>query len=593
MDKSRILELMRAGVNDPYKHSLYYKGGLFGGDSEAPDYTPVAQASKEAAEISAQLGREQLAESKRQYDKNMEVAAPVVAAQLGLMNQQVVQGDDYYNYGKQYSRPTEQSLYYEAMGFTPEEIQQIEDSRSREVSAWQQIQGQRQQARIPTSFDIPTYTQQEDIPAGAVKGSALNGMIQVANPNAQAGNDIIARASRYQSVKPDADSYYIKQKDGTYQQVAAKTKLVEGTKSITVNAPDAASGDYQIQQTPETDALIAKLTAQASERLKAQDAAERQGITDLNTNLATRTGETDRQVYDRYKDDIDAETGQAVADARTGQASAQNQAIRQGIRYGMNADAIAEAAQRNATTGASMQAAAANGTRKAATQTMYGRGVAEAGQLVSGAQAGRSMKQQDESLRTAKKLDVAGLYRNMPGASASAYSTSIQAGNSAVGNQMQPSQQLLSANQGAASTIMNGQQQKLSGLTSVMNTQAGVYNSNSGSTDALLGALGQVGGAYLMSSDENVKKDVKSASSEAALKGITKLPIKKWKYDEDKIEGMDDAEHTGAMAQDAKKYLGSNVSNGRQIDVISALGVTMAGIKELAKKVEKLEGEKA
>jgi hypothetical protein len=86
-----------------------------GGDSQpAPDYTPLANASKESAEIAAKLGREQLAENTRQYDKNMAVAAPIIEKQAGLMDQQITQGDDYFNYNKNTFRPIEQGLADEA-----------------------------------------------------------------------------------------------------------------------------------------------------------------------------------------------------------------------------------------------------------------------------------------------------------------------------------------------------------------------------------------------------------------------------------------------------------------------------------------------
>ena len=86
-----------------------------GKDSPAPpDYTPVAAASKEAAEISAQLGREQLAENRRQYEQNMAVARPIVEAQSGLMAQSIEQGDDYFKYMKNTFRPLEGQMVAEA-----------------------------------------------------------------------------------------------------------------------------------------------------------------------------------------------------------------------------------------------------------------------------------------------------------------------------------------------------------------------------------------------------------------------------------------------------------------------------------------------
>lgn len=90
------------------------EGGGKGDAPPPPDYTPMANASKEAAEIGAQLGREQLAENRRQYDQNMEVARPIIDKQAELMDQTKAQGDDYYNYNKSTFRPIEESLAEEA-----------------------------------------------------------------------------------------------------------------------------------------------------------------------------------------------------------------------------------------------------------------------------------------------------------------------------------------------------------------------------------------------------------------------------------------------------------------------------------------------
>lgn len=78
-----------------------------GGD--APDYGPVSSASVETAEIGAELGREQLAEARRQYDQNYGVIGKVVEAQVGAMNEQLRQGKESYEYSKTY-RPLEQDM---------------------------------------------------------------------------------------------------------------------------------------------------------------------------------------------------------------------------------------------------------------------------------------------------------------------------------------------------------------------------------------------------------------------------------------------------------------------------------------------------
>lgn len=107
---------MKLKLRSESKHDLDGRRYCYcSGDApDPPDYTPMANASKEAAEIGAQLGREQLAENRRQYDANMQVAAPIIQAQTGLMRQSIEQGDDYYNYMKGTFRPIEQELADEA-----------------------------------------------------------------------------------------------------------------------------------------------------------------------------------------------------------------------------------------------------------------------------------------------------------------------------------------------------------------------------------------------------------------------------------------------------------------------------------------------
>jgi hypothetical protein len=482
-----------------FKTLLPYLGGigfvLYGGGkggSDAPDYTPVAQASAEAARIANELGREQLAEAKRQYDNNIAIAQPIVNSQAQLANQTIAQGDDYFNYMKQYSRPVEQSLYYESMGFTPDEIAQIEASRTREITAFKDQTSQ----PVPVSYQVPTYEMQPDIPAGALKGSDI-GNIKIANPNPRPSGNSMASMGALGGWQPtitqkaDPNAYYVKNPDGTYKQVTVGQKVVEGTKTVNQSVPQDAS--KLIQDTPETDALQAQLGAIASARLKEQDAAERQKITDLNTNLSTRIGESDVDVYLRNKQAIDEETAQAVADARSGFSSTANMIAREGMRYGFSPDKIAAAVSNTGTDQATKTAQAANATRKNATNTMYQRGIGESGQLLTGGMTDRNNKIQDESLATGRKLDVAGLYRGLPNASQGAYGVAVGAGNSAVSNNAQAGNSLIANNQGAAQTILQGQQQKLSGLTSILGSQTNM--ANQGDDSAIWGALGTVGGA--------------------------------------------------------------------------------------------------
>lgn len=90
-------------------------------DSEAPDYTPMAEASKESAEIMAALGREQLDFSRQQYAENKPLYDQIVQQQMDIADETAAQGRDYYEYQKSF-RPVEQQMFDEAMLGREDEI---------------------------------------------------------------------------------------------------------------------------------------------------------------------------------------------------------------------------------------------------------------------------------------------------------------------------------------------------------------------------------------------------------------------------------------------------------------------------------------
>lgn len=101
--------------------------GLFDCDcacAAPPDYSGLANASEESAQIMADLGREQLAEARRQYDLNRETADRVAQSQLELMDQTKAQGDDYYSHWKANAQPLETALADEAAAAGTEAKQQ-------------------------------------------------------------------------------------------------------------------------------------------------------------------------------------------------------------------------------------------------------------------------------------------------------------------------------------------------------------------------------------------------------------------------------------------------------------------------------------
>lgn len=421
-------------------HQLMHQGGqwaatvLWKKDSEAPDYGPMAQASVEAANIADRLGRDQMAQARQLHDETMALARPVIDQQIRLSEQQIRQGDDYYNYMVSRQRP-------------------VEDSLQRQVfSGWEDGQNAAERQYI---WDAQQQAAAE----------ADNGRANIYN----AYNTMLTNA------------------DNSRQNIMARS---------------AALND--------------------------QNAAERALITGGDTGI-----------YNARQADIEDSVGRAVADARSGQASATNQMIRQAARYGFSPERMAALAGQNGLAQASQQAAAANSTRQAGidrSRALMGEGynmrnASEAQmlnammndrtmQMDQGAQniqnymnqrqmgmesanmranammTSRNNRLSDNARSWAQRLDVAGLYRNLPGASQAAYGLSGQLGNSAIQNQMAPGNAMMSQNQGAMGTIMQGQGLKVQGMGNVLNAQTNFATSQSNQGSPLAGIAGMALGGW-------------------------------------------------------------------------------------------------
>lgn len=161
--------------------------------------------------------------------------------------------------------------------------------------------------------------------------------------------------------------------------------------------------------------------------------------------------------------DQEAAAGQAAADVRQGTTAAQQQIFRQGLRYGFSPERMGEIAKNSAMSEGLAVASAMNGAREKAKNTGY-----------------------------AKKLDVAGIYRGLAGASQGAYGLALNAGNSAVNNRMRPGMALTSANQGANATRMGGRSLLQSGLSNVLGANTSIYRdaaqNQADMTSAIVGA---------------------------------------------------------------------------------------------------------
>ncbi|PNW65542.1 UNVERIFIED_CONTAM: hypothetical protein BEN50_22385 [Euhalothece sp. KZN 001] len=103
----------------------------------------------------------------------------------------------------------------------------------------------------------------------------------------------------------------------------------------------------------------------------------------------------------------------------------------------------------------------------------------------------------------------------------------------------------------------------------------------------LFGALGKGigaiagGGAFL--SDEDAKTDKRPAPRN--LDAIRQMPVEKWRYKDGMGDGGE-VDHVGTYAQDFQKATGAG--DGRSINMMDAVGVTMGAVKELDGKVERM-----
>lgn len=276
---------------------------------------------------------------------------------------------------------------------------------------------------------------------------------------------------------------------------------------------DCACADYSgvAAASAGANAISEKLgTAQLDEAKRQYDLnyATAKPIIDAQTGLMNQTMQQGDEYFNYWKDNaqpvenaLNAQAMQAadpayaeemaslaMSDARQGTTAMQNQMIRQGLRYGYSPAKLAQMA-------GSMAVQQGLGLASAANQA----------------------RQKQKDLGYAKQMDVAGLYRGMPGASQGAYGLALNSGNSAVNNQMQPGNSLMTGMAQGTGTIQNGLGMQINGLLGAANGQQAYYNAmaqnSGGGLGALLGAAGQIGAAGIQyggwfGSDRRLKEDI-------------------------------------------------------------------------------------
>jgi len=145
-----------------------------------------------------------------------------------------------------------------------------------------------------------------------------------------------------------------------------------------------------------------------------------------------------------------------------------------------------------------------------------------------------------------------------------------------------------SAVSSGVSTALSGLGQQGSLLNQQHQNQVQAYQSGQQSASATgeaIGGLAGMAGMLAFASDKDAKKGKRPARG--LLEAVKNMPVEEWTYKDGEGDGK---RHVGTYAQDFKRETGKG--NGRSINVIDAIGVTMGAVKELSDKVDSVANDK-
>lgn len=131
---------------------------------------------------------------------------------------------------------------------------------------------------------------------------------------------------------------------------------------------------------------------------------------------------------------------------------------------------------------------------------------------------------------------------------------------------------------------MSGYGQQANILNQDYQNKLKAHESNQSMLGGIGSALGSVAGSLpwaAMLSSKKAKTNKKPARN--LIDAVKKLKVESWDYK----KGMgDEGHHVGPYAEDFKKATG--LGDGKTINVIDAIGVTMGAVKDLATKVDRI-----
>lgn len=326
---------------------------------------------------------------------------------------------------------------------------------------------------------------------------------------------------------------------------------------------------------PQRDAAAALATKVSEAQLRGMETATRQAEELDARNKAVFRPMEDRIVADANNFDTEAKreelAGQAITDVNTAFDSARGQSARSLARVGVAPGSGRALSMENQVTTA---------------------------QALAGAGAATKARRDASAEGYARRMDAVGLGKGIVGNQVTMQQVAQNGGAQAVAaagsgvNVAQSGAGLMGQGFGTAQNGLSAGG-NLYGMSAKLNAE----------DSGLMGALGNVAGQFAGSkagssliagwfSDESVKTGTdKPLDTAEALKGIEATPVKTgWRYSPEK-GGPDDGgrRHDGPMAAKVKAHMGSNVSDGKTIDIVSMTAHILGGMQELSKRVGKVE----
>lgn len=189
----------------------------------------------------------------------------------------------------------------------------------------------------------------------------------------------------------------------------------------------------------------------------------------------------------------------------------------------------------------------------------------------------------------AMRADAINMGKGLPSQAASSAGLGLSAGTSAMGNTLNANNSWRS-NVGIMGQGFGGAMQGYAGQASTLNSQYGNQlnawqaenQASSANSAGLMSGLGSMAGMAMMAFSSKELKENKE-SVDGALDAVNSMPVEAWDY---KQGVSDEGRHIGPYAEDFQAATG--MGDGKTINLVDGMGLTMKAVQELDQKVEKL-----